>query len=158
MNKKRMIVGGIALGAFILFNAFWFVWREIAFSKYAFDGMEKTERSSIIAPRYYYVDKDGYSWFVKFPDYLSFVGNITVMIPTVMDSEDVNFDNTLIIWPHFSGKYEYGMFIYEDDSVIQIYIDNQGDAIDSTADEIIERHKGDVVVLLQKANEQWDIP
>jgi hypothetical protein len=97
MKKKLVIIGGVSIGIFILFNAFWFVWREMKYSKYIFEGMEKTEHSNIVVPRFYHVDEDGYSWFVKYPDYLSFTGNITVMMPTGMDDEEAHFDDTLII-------------------------------------------------------------
>jgi len=157
MKKKLLIIGGIVLGVYILFNVFWFVWREMKFNEYVLEGMEQVDLSAMV-PRYYYNDEDGYSWFVKYPDYLSFTGNITVMVPTIMDDEDVHFDDTLIIWPKIFGDFEYGMFIHEGEDVFQIYIDTQGSAIDSDADDLVERHKSNVVILLQKANENWKLP
>lgn len=156
MKKKLLLISGIILSIFILFNAFWFIWREIKFNKYIVY-MEPNVFSTIMVPRYYFIDEEGYTYYVKYPDYLSFSGNVTVMIPIEDDSVE-SFDNTLIIWVHFGGKYEYGMFIHEDDNVYQIYIDEQGNAIDSDTSEIIGRHKSDIEILLQKANKIWDIP
>jgi len=55
MKKKLLIIGGIVLGVYILFNVFWFVWREMKFNEYVFEGMEKVDINAMV-PRYYYND------------------------------------------------------------------------------------------------------
>ena len=127
------------------------MWRNIKYKKYI-NGMKKDVRYTFIVPRYLKDDNDGFSYSVKYPDYLSFVGNIALSIPSNDDS--INVDS-IIIWPTISGKYEYGVILYENENQYMVYIDEAGNALDKADDELIKAHKSNIDALLKKANENW---
>lgn len=153
MKKKLLIAGGLVLSIFILSNICWFGWRSIKYDKYT-ENMEENTFTTVITPRYAYKDGEGYDYLVKYPDYLSFTGNLSVGMPVV---DDDPFTDALLVWPQLDGNYEYGLLIYEEDSGYQIYIDAQGNALDDTYNEVIERHKDDIDMLLEKADDMWGI-
>jgi hypothetical protein len=152
MKKKIFIIVGIIVGVFLIYNAFWFGWRNIKYSQYI-ESMEQNPHSNFIVPRYAYTAEDGFTYFVKFPDYLSFTGNLSLGPPM-----DENLGSALLIWPQFNGEYSFGISISEEGGGYQFYIDSQGNAIDSQFDEVLERNRYDVDGLLNRAKSRWNIP
>ncbi|MDL2233446.1 hypothetical protein LJC63_07695, partial [Ruminococcaceae bacterium OttesenSCG-928-L11] len=150
-KKKITLTVCVVLALFALLNIGWFAWRAVKYAPYS-TAMTQNAFSDVIVPRYAFVDDEGYNYNVKYPDYLSFTGNISVGMPA---SDDNLFTDALIIWPLASGGYEYGVLLYEESEGYQIYIDSQGNAVNRNDDEVIERHKDNIGTLLQRAEEMW---
>ena len=66
------------------------------------DGMEAAEFNTVLGKRYLYMDADRYDYLVKYPDYLSFTGNMSVGSPAASENP---FTDALIIWPTIAGEY-----------------------------------------------------
>ena len=80
-NKRRtalLRIIGIILSVWLLLTLIWFAWSRIFFSGYC-NEMKPNEFSNIITPRYYKNDEK-YTYFVKYPDYLSTTGNLAVSV------------------------------------------------------------------------------
>lgn len=154
LGKKTVIRAVLCLLAlFVLFNICWFVWRAEKYGAYS-EGMEKNYFSTWIVPRYKYTDADGYDYSVKYPDYLSLTGNLSVGLPTT--EEDV-FTDFLVIWPKFSGGYEYGVSVEADGVDHQIYINANGSAVHKEDSGIVDRCQENIDALLRRAGEMWDL-
>ena len=141
------------LALFILINACWYVWRTVKYGAYT-DGMEENVFSSWLVPRYKHTDADGYDYGVKYPDYLSFTGNLSVGLPA---TDDNPFTDFLIIWPKLSGGCEYGVSITEDGKEYQIYIHADGSAVRPEDSEVVARNQDHINALLGRAEAMWDI-
>lgn len=155
MKKKKvfMIIGGILI-LFALFNIGWFTWRSTKYSCFT-DEMERAAMDTVFIPRYCLTDSENYDYLVKYPDYLSFTGNLSVGMPA---SDNNLFTDALIIWPQLDGSYEYGVLLYEEDgSGYNIYIDRNGNPLESENQAVVERHYDNICILLQKADERWNI-
>ncbi len=153
MKKKVLKIILAAVILFAAYNIIWLTWSHIKYGKLS-DGMEKGDFSSFVTPRYVYTDVDGYDYLVKYPDYLSFTGNMTVGSPT---TEGNVFTDALIIWPKVSGGYDYGVLLYENDMEYAIYIDSNGNALSKEDEDIVSRHSDSIRNLLMMADERWDI-
>ena len=139
---------------FAVYNAVWFAWSHIKYGKLS-GGMEETEFSTFVTPRYIYTDAERYDYLVKYPDYLTFTGNLSVGMPTT--EENYNTDS-LIIWPAFSGKYEFGAILYEEDGkAYRVYIDADGNALSKEDEDVVSRHRDHIETLLTMADHQWGI-
>ena len=80
-NKRRtalLRIIGIILSVWLLLTLIWFAWSRIFVSGYC-NEMKPNEFSNIITPRYYKNDEK-YTYFVKYPDYLSTTGNLAVSV------------------------------------------------------------------------------
>lgn len=152
-NRKVLKVITLVLSVFILFNIFWYAWRDMKYGSYI-NEMEENELSSWIVPRYKHVDDEGYDYSVKYPDYLSFTGNMSVGLPSLDNNPFTDF---LVIWPKVLGGYEYGASLTVDGVNYQIMINEDGNAVDSQYSEIAAISKETIDLLLQKANEKWDL-
>ena len=156
-TKKKILIAVCAvLMLFVLFNFVWFGWNHIKYKSYV-DGMIEIETSSVIAPAYASVDVDGFDYNVKFPDYLSFAGNLAVGFP--VENGDQITDG-LIIWPKVFGGYEYGVMLQSLESGTDgymFYIDEQGNAIDAEYQEVAERYSEVIAELLSRAKSHWDL-
>lgn len=84
VKRKIMKIVAVVIGIFALLNLFWFGWRQIRYSAFT-DGMEQTELSTPLVPRYAVKDRDSFDYSVKWPDYLSFTGNLAVGFPGTSD-------------------------------------------------------------------------
>ncbi len=153
--KTAMKIIDIVLVIFIILNVVWFGWRSATYRVFVLDGMEETESSTFIVPRYLLTTDDGYSYSIKYPNYLSTTGNLGLTLPS--DYNEALYTDSLIIWPKLDGSYEYGVILYDDDVEWQIMVDASGRALDSQYDEVIEAHAENVALLFEKANEQWDL-
>ena len=159
MKKKLLKIFMIIAILFVAYNVVWFTWSHIKYGKLA-KGMHEGDFSSFITPRYVY-SKDGYDYLVKYPDYLSLSGNLSVGLPS--EEDDNPFTDALIIWPKASGRYEFGALLYEKAerenqmTGYNIYIDAEGNALFKEDQEIVKRHSEAIKDLLAKADERWDI-
>jgi hypothetical protein len=155
-NMKRKIFRILLIFAIVsaAYNAVWFGWSRIRYGKLT-DGMEKADFSSFIVPRYIFTDDEGYDYLVKYPDYLSFSGNMSVGLPAVNENP---FRDALNIWPKINGQYELGVLLYDaDGSQYAVYIDDDGNALSEEDKEAVSRHKEAIKDLLNKADEKWSI-
>ena len=116
--------------------------------------MEENVFSSWLVPRYVHTDADRYDYGVKYPDYLSFTGNLSVGLPA---TDDNPFTDFLIIWPKLSGGCEYGVSITEDGKEYQIYIHADGSAVRPEDSEVVARNQDHINALLGRAEAMWDI-
>jgi hypothetical protein len=138
---------------FLVINSCWYTWRFLKYSRYS-GGMEKNPFYTWLVPRYKWTDADRFDYGVKYPEYLSFTGNLSVGMPTV--GEDP-FSDFLIIWPKFFGGYEYGVSLSYGDLAYQIEINEDGTAVDPQYAELAERCRETIDILLARADEMWHI-
>ncbi len=152
--KKFLKTILVILILFILMNIVWFSWRVIKYNNYS-KGMDKNTSYSIFVPKYLKTDNEGFSYSVKYPDYLSFTGNLAISMP----SEDYDyFSDSLIIWPTLLKGYEYGLILYdEENNEYMIEIDENQNPKESENEEIINEHKDNIKILFNKANEVWNL-
>ena len=152
-HKKLLKIFICILTVLMAFNVFWFIWRNVKYGSYI-KGMSENDIQSWIVPRYMHVDEEGYDYSVKYPDYLSFTGNLSVGLP----STDGNpFTDFLVIWPKLGGGYEYGVSLTADATNYQIMINNDGSAVDPAYSEITASCKETIDILLLKANRMWTL-
>ena len=138
---------------FLLLNAGWYGWRTVRYGAFT-KGMEQNDLGTWIVPRYLHTDADGYDYSVKYPDYLSVTGNLSVGLPA---EDDNPFTDFLVVWPKVFGGYGYGISLTEGATNYQIYLHEDGSAVDPRQREIAERNKETIEDLLQKADAMWDI-
>ncbi|MCR4672415.1 MAG: hypothetical protein K5637_04145 [Lachnospiraceae bacterium] len=143
----------LILIVFLIINAGWYVWRSVKYKAYI-QGMEKNYFSTWLVPRYFFTDADGYDYSVKYPDYLSFTGNLSVGLPAAYDNPFTDF---MIIWPKLSGDYEYGVSLTADGENYQIYINADGSPVDPAYSEITSRCQETIDALLGRAKGMWDL-
>ena len=153
--KKRIIKTVlITVAVFVAYNAAWFAWSHISYGRWN-EGMAEVEFSNFITPRYVCTDDDGYDFMVKYPDYLSLVGNMSVGLPSKNDNP---FTDALIIWPRLIGKCQLGVLLYDDDGTgYSVYIDSNGNALYEEDRDVVSRHREAINDLLAKADEKWNI-
>ncbi|UAC48328.1 hypothetical protein K6959_17700 [Bacillus aquiflavi] len=105
------------------------------------------------------MEKDGYYFSVKKPDYLSYTGNLAITNKTN--------DLSIIIWPLLTKGYEYGLQMTSDDQTIYHiivdsdlkYVDDKNSKfIDKTvANKIIKDNKTEIEAMVSKAHNIWNI-
>ena len=152
-KKALRIVLAVAL-IFAAYNIMWFAWSRIQYGKFS-AGMEKSDFGSFVTPRYVYTDADRYDYLVKYPDYLSFTGNLSVGLPAA--DENV-FTDALIIWPELSGGYQFGVLLYDENAIeYAIYIDPAGKALSKKDEDLVSQHRDNIRDLLIMADKKWHI-
>ena len=151
-NKVLRAVLGI-LVLFVLINAGWLIWRTVKYGSYI-RGMEKNVFATWIVPRYQYTDAEGYDYGVKYPEYLSLTGNMSVGLPT---TEDNWFTDFIIIWPKLFGGYEYGVSISEGNQDYQIYINADGSAVNPEDSKLVADNQETIQELLTRAQQMWEL-
>ena len=147
MKRIWKIIIAVIL-CFAAVNLAWMIWREAKYSRYT-DGMEKTVFSQLIVPRFACEDDEGFDYSVKYPDYLSFTGNLCVGVPDKVDG--------LIIWPLFGGGYEYGILVEQDGIQYQIYLDSEGNPVEESDRNIVQKCQDEIDILLAKAKSMWNL-
>ena len=152
MKKILKIVLALVI-VFAAFNIIWFAWSRIKYGKFC-GGMQEGDFSNFITRRYVYTDADGYDYLVKYPDYLSFTGNMSLGLPS---TEENPFTNALIIWPKLNGEYQFGVLLYEENMQYAVYIDSEGNALSEEDKDIVSRHRDSIQILLLLADKKWDI-
>ena len=153
MKKKALKIILAAVIAFAVYNIAWFAWSHIKYGKLS-GGMEEMEISSFVTRRYSYTDAERFDYLVKYPDYLTFTGNLSVGMPVT--DENV-FTDALIIWPTLSGKYNFGVLLYEEGAEYTVYIDADGNALSKEYEDVVSRHRDQIETLLMMADHKWDI-
>lgn len=152
MNKRRTVllrILGIILSIWLLLTLIWFSWSRIFFSGYS-NEMKPNEFSNFITPRYYKNDEQ-YTYFVKYPDYLSTTGNLAVSVRG--DEAGVQ---AFLIWPTLFGEQKYGLIIDDETGSYQIYTDKEGKPIDAGYREITDRYSSDIADIVTAANNAWN--
>jgi len=141
-KKKMIIILATIFSMFIVYNLLWYAWMNVKYSKYTRDLEE------IIPNRSYVLSQNAYLYNVKFPDYLSLVGNLAV------STEDNKY--ALIIWPSFIGDNKYGIQITDKNKqTYSIMINRDLSVIDDVHEEIIDNNKEQVETLFKKAQDMW---
>ena len=154
MKKRALTIVLVVVIAFAVFNTVWFAWSRSTYGKLS-DGMEAAEFNTVFDRRYFYSDAERYDYSVKYPNYLSFTGNMSVGIPTTGDNP---FTDALIIWPKLTGGYELGALLYDEDGTgYSVYIDEKGNALSVEDEDVVLRHSDNIRILLIKADERWGI-
>jgi hypothetical protein len=141
-KKKMIIILATIFSMFIVYNLLWYAWMNVKYSKYTGDLEE------FIPNRSYVLSQNAYLYNVKFPDYLSLVGNLAV------STEDNKY--ALIIWPSFIGDNQYGIQITDENKqTYSIMINRDLSVIDDVHEEIIDNNKEQVETLFKKAQDMW---
>ena len=154
VSKKKVLKMMLCiLVFFILINICWYAWRMEKYEVYN-QGMEENAFSTWIVPRYAYTDVNGYDYSVKYPNYLSFTGNLCVGLPT---KDDYAFSDCLIIWPRLFGGYDYGVILSKGDESFSIYINADGSAVYPEDSEVVARNQEGIDDLLSRAKEMWNL-
>ncbi len=156
MKSGKKIILKVILGIVVIFaliNANWFGWRMVKYGSYC-KGWEKNSFATWIVPRYVFTDEDGYDYGVKYPDYLSFTGNMSVGLPVASDNMFTDF---LIVWPKVFGGYDYGVSVTKGGQEYKIYINADGTAIHPGDSEIVTDCQDTINDLLSKAKDMWNL-
>lgn len=154
-SGKQKILRSILciLAVFIMINIVWYIWRMEKYGAYS-KGMNRTVFATWIVPRYGCIDEDKYDYGVKYPSYLSLTGNMSVGLPA---TDENPFTDFLVIWPKPFGGYEYGISFTYNDTGYQIYINEDGSAVDPRDSETVSLVQTIIQDLLERANEKWDL-
>lgn len=137
----------------IILNIAWFSWRQSHYSRFT-DDFNETPFSTIWVPRYSKSDPDGFDYSVKYPDWLTFTGNLAVGFT---GTEENPVTAALIIWPKLSGGYEYGVIISSnEENSYRFYVDANGNPLDREYQEISEKYKSTITAMLSKAKGIWE--
>ena len=153
--KHKVKIGLLGfLLIFTIINIAWIFERNKRFGCYI-DEMEETIFSTFFVPRYSMMDKEGFTYGVKFPDYLTLTGNLSISYPP--EEEQDLFTDGLIIWPLRNGNYEYGVILEYEGIQHLIYIDEDGSAVFDEDREVAEASAERIMVLLEKAAERWNL-
>lgn len=146
-KNKIVSVIGVILLLFGLYNLIWYIIVSDKYNDFIVD-MEE------IYPNRTYVinNKDGYTYNVKIPDYLSFTGNLGV-------HPYEGGDCGLIIWPGIFEETTYGVFITSDDGRTHAVMLTEermplGDAPEQTK-QLVEENKDKIDALFDRACEMW---
>lgn len=145
MKKKTgLLIVGVIVGVFILFNVCWYITSYSLYNKYI-GGMEEFRKNVS-----YVLSENGYNYNVKFPSYLSFTGNLCVA------TDDDKY--ALIIWPSFYKDTEYGVQIIASDGLLySIMIDKNLNSLEPDYEDLIQENAYIIKTLFEKAKERWDI-
>lgn len=142
-NRLVLKIVCIVVAIFVVFNIFWFAYREIRFSQFTngFEVMAKGEDPE--------KTQDGVWYNVYKPTYLSFKGNLTASVrgeKYISKSGrefDISDQDGLIIWPKFPFNYSYAvdleLYHYYDEQANKevsesfvVLIDENGEWIDKS--------------------------
>ncbi len=149
MSVKKILLALVAVlvSLWLIISVLWYIWREVTYSHYV-ENIEQSGYSGFLVPSYA-VDEDGYTFSVKYPDYLSLAGNLSVW----PDDDGV----VLIIWPELDGGYTYGVRLVMEDSLYDAYIDETGSAVYDSDSNAVEQYHNEIVAAIDAAHEFWDL-
>ena len=98
-------------------------------------------------------EKDGYTYNVKIPDYLSFTGNLGIQ-------PYEGGDCALIIWPGIFKETTYGAFVSDANGMGQgVMLTADGMPEEDAPEQIkqlVAENRESLDMLFEKAREQWD--
>lgn len=144
--KHKIITSIIAiLVLFITLNIFWFFYTGNKYGELTQGMIEDDARLS-----YHILESDQYVYNVKYPDYLSFTGNVAVGSP----------DNkaALIIWPGFFNQNKYGIQLIDDSGITNdIMVNKDMRALNPEYQEILNKQEQKVALVFDKAKNKWPI-
>lgn len=147
LKKKMLIIIGVIILSFGIYNLIWYIIVSEKYNDFIVD-MEE------IYPNITYAidNKDGYTYNVKIPDYLSFTGNLGVQ-------PYEGGDHALIIWPGIFKETTYGVFITSDDGRTHAVMLTEermplSDAPEQTK-QLVEENKDKIDELFDRADEMW---
>ncbi|WPP41126.1 hypothetical protein SK066_21615 [Paenibacillus hunanensis] len=130
---------------FILWNLVWFGFNYIKYNNFVGALPETSTGNHILV-------KDGYTYGVKTPDYLSFTGNLSI--------SNSSKGELLIIWPLPFGGYQYGFRLQENGNVYELNLDENmnlvGEQNESDLKAVTE-NKQTIQSLYNKAKAIWDL-
>ena len=149
MKIFRKIILAI-IGIWVLLSGAWFVWGRVTYSRYT-DGMRQNAFSTPIVPRYYSAD-DTYTYFVKYPDYPMFIGNLAVSA-----NDDAANVQAFLIWIPFIREKEYGLIIVDGSESHQIYTDVNGHPTDEQYTAVTDKYAEEIEKMVQSAKKMWNI-
>lgn len=149
-KKSSKITLIILLTAVFLFIVYNIVWGLVIQNKY---GVYITGMDEIYALRTYAIaDKDGYTYNVKIPDYLSYTGNLGVQPSS-------GGECALLIWPGIGKETEFGVFIpTENGRMRAVKLTRDGTPLENAPDEVVllvEQNRDKIDTLFEKAEEMW---
>lgn len=144
-KRKKLLIGIISIiFIFIAYNVFWYFIVHNKYDKFT-DNMEEIYKNKTYA-----INEEGYDYSVKFPNYLSFVGNLGII-----DSEH---KNDLIIWINaLTNKAEYSVRIQSGNETYEIMLDSNMKPTDNMYFEIVQDNKDTILNLFEKAKQKWPI-
>lgn len=152
-RSKRIILVVTIISIVVCFIVYSQIWAKIVFDKY--DKFTKgavqwnqLTGSNLLHGRGYSYNENGFDYNIKYPDFLSYTGNLGITNP----------DGTLslIIWPKFGKETRYGIMINSEKETHCIMVDKKMAPIDKSYKKIVEENKVSIKELFDKANKQWD--
>ncbi len=168
--RRLCIVVAVLLAGLLIFSAVWYLTACRAYGRY----MERCRSLPVWEEEFmrgYGSDAAGYNYNVKRPDFGSWTGNLGLGMPSIAleNGEEIPYTDSLILWPSADGEWEIGAILYtyrEDGDEIactghQLYIDTAGsyipygDASDADNAALLEEHRENVTLLLERARELW---
>jgi hypothetical protein len=149
MKKRKWIIGlSILALLFIMWNLLWYLTVSTTYNQLT-ENISKDQHGD------FFLEKDGYSYYVEKPIYLSWAGNLTI---TNLES-----DNSIIIWPSFfDDNYEYGVLVHIGDTgetSVGITVDEELKPIENDPDseKIISDNKSELELLMSEAKSFWNL-
>lgn len=144
-KHKKLLIGTLSITfVFIIYNIFWYFIVHNKYDKFT------ANMEEIYKNKTYAINKGGYDYNVKIPNYLSFVGNLGIA-----DSEH---RNVLIIWVNaLTNKVEYGVRIQSDNETYEIMLDSNMKPINNIYLEIVQDNEEIISKLFEKAKQNWTI-
>lgn len=146
--KALTITVFVVLVLFGIYNIAWFAIVGSAYRDFL-PGMKE------VYPLQTYVieDLDGYTYNVKIPDYLSFIGNLGVQ-------PSCGGQAALIIWPGILGDTQYGVMLPTGDGRIRkVYLSQDGEALPSASQDtkaLVSENRDTIDELFKRARMVWD--
>jgi hypothetical protein len=142
---KRVII--IVIVLFLILNAIWYIFTTQRYSPF-------TDAVPLNDMGIHYIEKEGYSYSVKKPDYLYYTGNLAVNHP--------DRESSLIIWPEVNGKYTLGFRLQENEEAFEIYLDEKLTPLEEyedtdVASQKVKEHQKEINDLFSKADQMWNI-
>jgi hypothetical protein len=134
----------------LIVSTVWKVWRDHKYEPFA-EGMTYARTSTGFVPRYT-ATHGGDIYYVKYPDFLSFTGNLAIK------PEDDSVLDSLLIWPQIGGGFKYGVIVNHDGINYQVYISQDGiTALYEEYQWLVDAHQKIIQHYLAKANGMWDL-
>ncbi len=147
-HGKIKIVLLAIVGLFAIYNLVWVLTVWNTYRGFT-EGMEE------LTPyrRYVIDERDGYTYNVKIPDYLSFTGNLGLQ-------PYEGGDCALIIWPGIFEETTYGAFVSDANGMGQgVMLTADGMPEEDAPEQIkqlVAENRESLDMLFEKAREQWD--
>lgn len=145
--KKLFTIKGLillAIGVFAILNITWFTVTKLQYREFL-EAVPKHKTGVHVMKR------DGFSYNVKTPDYLRYVGNLGIVHP--------NKESALIIWPELFGEDEYGFRLQKDGEAYEIMLNKNLEPLDNNelTSEIVKSKQEQINELMNRARSVFPI-